>query len=256
MNNENNQNINPQETNNVQPEVSMGGVAQQAPVEQVVAQPEMVMEPSTNQVPVEPAQSVAPKKKSLGKVFIVLCMLIIGAVFSFLGNTILYFIGIVLVVVSLILSIVQIKNKSKLSIITLILALLLLIGNGVFIFLAYSNGNKKSDELTDSTYVAIAKGYIIAVEGSVLSEECNDKTAEKVNYLSDVEGMDNVVSPYGNAINREESYVKIVPKVKDNSCEYEFYIYLTDGTYSIGSANNPILEKNITVDTITSVNTK
>ena len=258
MNNENNQNNNPQEINNNQPvnpqNVSMGSTEQQVPVEQVVAKPNMAMDSSINQVPVEANQNSEVKNKSLGKALIILCILILGTVFNFLGNTVLYFIGIALTVVALVLSIIQIKKKSKLSIITLILALLLLIGNGVVIFLAYSSGNKKSDELTGSTYVAIAKGYLLAAESNMATEECNDKSASKTIYLSDFEELKNIVSPYGNKIDVDNSYIKIVPNVKDDVCEYEYSIYITDGVYSIGTDSNPVLAKDITVDTITSGN--
>lgn len=51
-------------------------------------------------------------------------------------------------------------------------------------------------------------------------------------------------SPYGDKYDLDNSYIKIKAiKNETSSCSYDYYIYLTDKTYSIGTKTNPI-EKN------------
>ncbi len=50
---------------------------------------------------------------------------------------------------------------------------------------------------------------------------------------------DETVSPFGNKYDFTNSYVFIEYEPNDTSCNYEYYIYLTDGKYSTGLVDNP-----------------
>ena len=47
-------------------------------------------------------------------------------------------------------------------------------------------------------------------------------------------------SSFGKPFDVNTSYVKVVAKKENNVCKYIYSIYLTDGTYSLGSPNNPV----------------
>ena len=51
----------------------------------------------------------------------------------------------------------------------------------------------------------------------------------------------------------ESSFVKVkaILDLEIMECNYEYYIYLTDGTYSIGTASNPVLKDNVTIKSVT-----
>ena len=128
------------------------------------------------------------------------------------------------------------------------------------------NGNNKND----LTFVSNAKSYVIAAEALVDSDgvsslfgssekkyapTCNSNNDDETNIkiidiITENYGTLDFDGPYGTYYDVNNSYVKVKAIYTNGTCDYEYYIYLTDGTHSIGTPSNPILIDNVTTKSI------
>ena len=60
------------------------------------------------------------------------------------------------------------------------------------------------------------------------------------NEISSNTSESSIVSPFGGSYDLNSSYVQVVADLKNNECKYIYSIYITDGTYSIGSPSSPV----------------
>ena len=112
----------------------------------------------------------------------------------------------------------------------------------VFIYIIYSFYNNvwHSDKNTNA-YIKLANDYISIAKNKVTNDNsfCVDNEETKNIKLSElINGLTTSVSPYGNNLDLDNSYVEII----NNNCNYTYLIFLTDGEYSIGTSNKPVSE--------------
>lgn len=149
------------------------------------------------------------------------------------------------------------KNAIKTVIIIIILIIFVL---GIIKLANTFLSNSAIDNNNSLTFVSNAESFITDAKSLVRKDElsskdfnyapsCTDENKkETIIYLSKILSNinDNKISPFGGEYNLDKSYVKVVAKQKNSSCEYNYYIYLTDNNYYIGSENNPVLLTNLT----------
>lgn len=156
------------------------------------------------------------------------------------------------------------KNKNKIILIIGVIVIVVIIGV-ILLFSGIFNGNNKND----LTFVSNAKSYVAAAEALVDSDgvsslfgssekkyapTCNSNNDEInikiIDIITENYGTLDFAGPYGTYYDVNNSYVKVKAIYSEGLCNYEYYIYLTDGTYSIGTPNNPILIDNVTTKSI------
>ena len=155
------------------------------------------------------------------------------------------FTGLCICIICLICSIVLIVKKTKLSIIPAILTVILI----VIWILNFTSTYNEVTGVIDNTRKLVFKENADLYLNEVLKDVkvnnkigCNEDDLSVITiYLSEVYN-DNLPkkSPFGNEINIKESYVKVQANLIDGVCNYDSYVYLTDGKYSVGTSDNPV----------------
>ena len=156
------------------------------------------------------------------------------------------------------------QNKKNAIKTIMVIAILVLIVFGIIKIANIFLSNNAIDNNNSLTFVSNAESFITDAKSLVRKDElsskdfnyapsCTDENKkETIIYLSKILSNinDNKISPFGGEYNLDKSYVKVVAKQKNSSCEYDYYIYLTDNNYYIGSGDNPILSTNLTKDEV------
>lgn len=156
------------------------------------------------------------------------------------------------------------QNKKNAIKTIMVIAILVLIVFGIIKIANIFLSNNAIDNKNSLTFVSNAESFITDAKSLVRKDElsskdfnyapsCTDENKkETIIYLSKILSNinDNKISPFGGEYNLDKSYVKVVAKQKNSSCEYDYYIYLTDNSYYIGSGDNPILSTNLTKDEV------
>ncbi len=154
------------------------------------------------------------------------------------------------------------KNKTFLIIGVIVIIVII----GAILLFSIFNGNSKNA----STYVKDAKSIINGAEAlvdydstsSVLNSTTskyapicstyNIQSTEKTITLSDIINEGYFSNNSNISYDLNSSFVKVKAVIsQEKGCNYEYYIYLTDGIYSIGTPSNPILKDNITNKSVT-----
>ena len=158
------------------------------------------------------------------------------------------------------------KSNIKLIII-IVIAVVALFGlvRLVGLFLSYQGINSVLDDTRKTTFVSDAKSYLESARSLVLSDTTNSLLGGSTKYapscyngnnniskipLNDISsnrGGSSTVSPFSGSYDLNSSYVQVVAYIKNNECKYIYSIYITDGTYSIGSSSNPVEYDKLTV---------
>ena len=150
------------------------------------------------------------------------------------------------------------KSKNNTILIIGIIVIVVIVG-AVLLFSGVFSGNSKNA----STYVQDAKSIINGANSLVDSDNISSVLGSSGNKYAPIctynnENNESTITlnsiinegyfSNNNNINYDlnSSFVKVKAVIKNNSCKYEYYIYLTDGNYSIGTPSNPILESDIT----------
>lgn len=146
------------------------------------------------------------------------------------------------------------NNKKIIIIVCVILGIVLLCFFSSFV-LSFTQINSTIDKARESSFKSEAESILEAARNNINSDDLIsviDKKQSKYNLYCDGENekqvklklteLQNAISksPFGNNYDVNNSYVKVVAKTENNICRYIYSIYLTDGTYSIGSPNNPV----------------
>lgn len=158
------------------------------------------------------------------------------------------------------------KQKSNVKIIIIIVVIVLVI-YALFrlatFLISFKTVNSVLDNTRTSAFVSSAKSYIEYAKSLVQIDEVNgnakyapscviNNSTSKItlNEISSNKGNILGASPFGGTYDFDSSYVKVTSKVNNNSCDYEYSIYLTDGTYSIGTSSNPILYSDLSSNSV------
>lgn len=154
------------------------------------------------------------------------------------------------------------KKNNPLKIILIVLLIIVLLISLIFFIvpvIASNHSNANKFKATAKLYIASAK-WLVATDfsnmiydgTSVYYPLCTNNGNSKNITLREIingniKSSYNTISPYGGNININSSYVKITSKVDNDtdSCDFEYAIYLTDDTHSIGTPTNPIAENDI-----------
>ena len=130
------------------------------------------------------------------------------------------------------------------------------------------------DSTRKNAYVASAKQFIAGAKTLVNADEMNILLGETAKYapkcvpsktgddavstqikLTDIktEGGSNDKSSWGNDIDKANSFVQVYADGDSTTgeCTYRYGIYLTDGTYNIGSASAPTAETELKGSSVT-----
>lgn len=151
------------------------------------------------------------------------------------------------------------KSNTKLIII-IVIAVVALFGliRVVGLILAQQGITSVLDNTRTSAFVSDAKSYLESARSLVLSDATNSLLGGSIKYApscfdaskkvskitfndisSNTSGI-STVSPFGESYDLNSSYVQVVADLKNNECKYIYSIYITDGTYSIGSPSSPV----------------
>lgn len=157
------------------------------------------------------------------------------------------------------------KKNNITKIIIIIISVIAIFGliSFVGIFLSFNAINSVWDSTKISSFTADAKLYIggarylINIDNveyllggtTKYAPSCSDfGSRESIITLNEIVSNtdnDNTISPFDGNYDLNSSFVKVVSNLDKGNCEYSYYIYLTDGTYSIGTAINPTLSEEI-----------
>ncbi len=156
------------------------------------------------------------------------------------------------------------KSNTKVTIIIIVAVLVIYILFRLITSLtSYNAVNSVIDNTRASSFVSDAKSYVQNARFIVGNEEASgklkyspscsiDNSASKIILKEIVSNSGNMssTSPFGKKYDLDSSFIKVISKITNNSCDYEYYIYLTDGTYSIGTPSNPILYNDLNSNNI------
>lgn len=101
--------------------------------------------------------------------------------------------------------------------------------------------SKKAEEFKQYAYDVTESIKKDVLDSKAIKCVASGKTELKI-VLPEEE---NNLSAFGNEYNREMSYVLVTSEEVNGKCESTFYIYLTDGNYSLGTIVSPIKEDRI-----------
>lgn len=130
------------------------------------------------------------------------------------------------------------------------------------------------DSTRKNAYVASAKQFIAGAKTLVNADEMNILLGETATYAPKcdpsktgdaapstkitldkikTEGGSNDKSSWGNAIDKATSFVQVFADGNSSTgeCTYRYSIYLTDGTYNIGTAAAPVAETDLKGSSVT-----
>ncbi len=179
---------------------------------------------------------------------IIFLVLAIVSVFCFFGKGIVSIVGIVLSVISLIGSIVMIKKKAKLSIASLIISIVVL---AIYIFslvIAFSTVSDYVDQTKASVFRSAAYNLAMGAKQNAIfdnSISCDDTKNKSTRKMLSELSHSYTISPFGGNYDYNKSYVLVEAYKENGVCKYKASIYLTDGTYSLGTSSIPVLDSNI-----------
>ena len=162
------------------------------------------------------------------------------------------------------------KPKSNMKLIIIIVIVILAIYalfRLVTFFISFKAVNSVLDNTRSYAFVSDAKSYIEYAKSLVMSDEAslilggtpkyapscttNNSTSKiTINEISSNNGNLSNTSPFGGNYDFNSSYVKITSILDNGNCDFEYSIYLTDGTYSIGTSNNPIIYNDLNFNSV------
>jgi len=145
------------------------------------------------------------------------------------------------------------KRNKILTIVFVIIGIFVLIQIGI-ISISINQTTNKFETTRKSTFISSAKSYVNIARSLIMNDNSGaykpDCVINDVKYISLADLNSNYSSPFGGYFKTglkynksldnipNESYIKV--QTIDNNCKYEYYIYLTDGTYNIGTRTSPI----------------
>jgi len=157
----------------------------------------------------------------------------------------------------------DVKDRSIVKLIVLVILKFIFPPLIIFFILysLYSNGLLNGQK--QNAFLATASDYIDRAHKEVEKSndpKCNrDTTVIRKIPLNDlIDGTTSSISSYGGTIDLINSYVNIKVNYNNNNntCDYEYSIYMTDDKYSLGSKDNPILESNVSNSKVIQVSEK
>ena len=146
---------------------------------------------------------------------------------------------------------INIFFHSKSIIIKLFLLVLIVIIATTIFYINKSNNLIYEKKL--NLFVDTAKDYINITKKTIQKNNninCTDKQIAKYPLSKIINGELSSISPFGNKLNLEASFVVVQANNNLKTCEYIYSIYITDDSYSLGTKDNPILEKDIEIHNI------
>ena len=158
------------------------------------------------------------------------------------------------------LNITKIEKNEKISIpsstiLKIIYGLLVIVV--IIIIISYVNkSNNSYNNKNNNEFVNNANAFIKLAKNDVKKNNvpnCSNKQSTKLNLSKIINGELSSISPYGNSYDLESSYVKVDATNNTGECIYTYSIYITDNKYSLGTPDNPLLEKDINVNNIKSI---
>ena len=158
------------------------------------------------------------------------------------------------------------KNRKGFTLVELLAVIVVL---GIVMGIAAVAITNVLDTTRKNAYVASAKQFIAGAKTLVNTDEMNILLGETAVYAPKcsttststtitldkikTENQANDKSPYGNAINKTESFVKVTASAMNTStgeCTYSYAIYITDGVYKIGTTTAPTLETDLKASSV------
>ena len=115
------------------------------------------------------------------------------------------------------------------------------------------------DSTKGEAYISGAKDYIKYVKDNLPSYgagfTCGESTNSLLLTLHDLKDFEKGISksPFGGDIDMSASFVEVDAVPSNGACEYVYYIYITDGKYSIGTDGSPVKENELKVESIIEV---
>lgn len=156
------------------------------------------------------------------------------------------------------------KSKKTLVIILVIIGVLVIGYYALTFFVSFYGVSNTLDTTRKSAYLGSTKSYISGAKtlvreyGTDYYLSCEDDNIKYMSLGEIINGPDK--SSFGNKFILGEKYNKLLDtkpndsyiriEVNSSKCEYQYSIYITDGTYSVGSANNPILESELDISDV------
>ena len=172
---------------------------------------------------------------------------IIGLVLIFVGS-LFGLIGAGIALICFIASLIYIK-KVKNIIVPAVISFIVVAIYVAMVLLATNKVNSYIDQVKKNAFIDSAVSFVDAAMSKVYKSKVIDCTESKTknikleelmtssSYLSDI-------SVFGNKYDLKNSYVKI--EAIDEYCsKFNYYIYITDGEYSIGKPNEPMSKEEL-----------
>ena len=150
----------------------------------------------------------------------------------------------------------RLKNKKGFTLVELlavIVVLAIVMGLAVVGITSVLESTRKSAFAADAnSYIEGARALVRADEAIVMlggtsayTPACNKTTPQNKSITIDKIKLDSGgKSPYGYAYSNS-SFVKVVSTYSGGTCSYTYFIYLTDGTFSIGTSSSPVASANV-----------
>ncbi len=100
--------------------------------------------------------------------------------------------------------------------------------------------------ILDTAHMLVTNDFSNFLEETSYAPKCQTGGDETTIPFSNFTEITNFTINYN-----EDSFVKVKSIDNDTGiCNYEYYIYLTDGTYSIGTTSNPVSENDLTIKSV------
>lgn len=194
----------------------------------------------------EEARKNNPQKKKMDLTFILVIIAVIGGL-GYFGGSVVSKIGFGICLFDLFISMLILNKKSAFGTMAFSLAFLFVIIYLISFVIVYTKPKEIVDATKSKMFRNDAITYLQEVKDDVKKNKtvrCNSRnvTTEKVLIPS---LSKNITSPFGEVYNQEESYVLVEAKEVSETCEYRYFIYLTDNKYSLGANVTPILEDKV-----------
>ena len=136
-------------------------------------------------------------------------------------------------------------NNNYIKIAALVLVVVVIVGVVMLFTSGGTSNNNPIDEAKKKAFKSTAVSFIDVAEKKVYNNtiiDCVDATSKNIELkelIDDADVTDNK-SIFGNQYDLDNSYVKVEADEQCNNMSY--YIYITDGKYSIGKKDEPVAE--------------
>ena len=157
------------------------------------------------------------------------------------------------------------KNKKGFTLVELLAVIVVL---AIVMGIAAVAITNTLDSTRKNAYVSSAKQFIAGAKTLVNTDEMNVLLGDQPTYapkcqsteasktitlnLIKTEGGSNDKSPYGNPIDKTKSFVKVTSSAMSDTgeCTYSYSIFITDGTYRIGTDTAPVAETELKASSV------